>query len=399
MARAQTFLLIIAFFLFGGCASIATHTPVPETSADIVRPMGLDNLRYWGDEAPPDVAYRARESIALMKARPDSAENPLEPIGISLLAISGGGENGAFGAGFLTGWSETGARPQFQAVTGVSTGALIAPFAFLGADYDSTLEAAYTETTPDDIYALPFIPDVLHGQSLARSDPLVSLIETFITPDVLDAIALEHRKGRRLSILTTNLDAGRPVVWDMGAIAELGGPEALRLFRKVVLASAAVPGLLPPVEITVISDDAIYTELHGDGSIIANVFAYQPQVELGTLLKDAGLDLDITLYVILNGKRNVDYEPPRMVWYDLTMRSIYLLLSSSTNSQIAQIYATAERDGLDFRLATIPLDYPHRADELFDQDFMRGLFAFGKQQAEDGYKWADKPLQTGTRKQ
>src|SRR5262249_54645862 len=161
-------------------------------------------------------------------------------------AMSGGGADGAYAAGLLTGWTQTGKRPEFSVVTGVSIGALISPYAFLGSRYDAELKDSITTITPADIFE-----DHATGESFMDSWPLKKTIEKRVTPQLVAEIAAEHRKGRRLLAITTNVDAGRRVIWNMGAIAERGDEKSLKLFRDVLLASASIPGFFPPVFIEV----------------------------------------------------------------------------------------------------------------------------------------------------
>jgi len=314
-----------------------------------------------------------------------------ETVQVDFLAISGGGGNGAFGAGFLNGWSRSGTRPEFEIVTGVSTGAIIAPFAFLGSDYDDELARAYTEIGPDDVYVASILPALFNGAALADAAPLKHLIEAFSDEALLDAIAAEHAKGRRLLILTTNIDAGRPVVWDLGAIASSGNPERLALFRDVILASASLPGVFPPVGIEVVASGQRYTEFHVDGGLTSQVFSYQPQVELGRVLDEAGFDVNATLYVIWNGRRVPYYSPPIPVWYRLIERSVDVQFTHQGMTDIYRLYMLTQRDGLSFRLATIPDGFARQQSEPFEQEFMRALYGAGIGIGEYQENWLDAP--------
>jgi patatin-like phospholipase/acyl hydrolase len=354
----------------------------------------MENIRSWADGTPDDFDPQSKiqSLISLNKSHPDHNSN--NPAQLAILALSGGGDSGAFRAGLLSGRSQMGDRPKFQMVTGVSTGAMIAPFAFLGSEYDDQLEHFYTRTISTCIFDLPFIPNFLKGQSLTHSTPLARQIDANITEEVLSEIAKEHAAGLRLMMVTTNLEAGRAVLWDMGAIAAIGGPEATSLFRKVMLASASIPGLIQPVQIEVAYGLNTYTELHVDGGITANDFAYQSQLEIGNILRCTADDVQLTLYVIRNGRMNSVYDPPPL-WYNLMECSMGLMLTASTNAEFDQIYAITKRDGLAFRLASIPDDYPDRPAVLFDQVSMQGLFAYGENLARQGYEWQrtnEKPL-------
>ncbi len=188
------------------------------------------------------------------------------------LAISGGGANGAFAAGLLVGWSDAGTRPEFTMVSGVSTGALAAPFAFLGPAYDERLRGVFTTYSTSDLVVRRNLLSILTGHSVFDTEPLEKVIARYVDQSMMETIAVEFRKGRRLWIATTNLDAGRPVIWNIGAIANSGAPGALELIHKVMLASASVPGAFPPVIIEVEANGNLYDEMHVDGGIISQIF-------------------------------------------------------------------------------------------------------------------------------
>jgi patatin-like phospholipase/acyl hydrolase len=265
-------------------------------------PAGLPGIRAW------DISYR-----------PDLTEESFQSSDCSFLAISGGGANGAFGAGFLKGWTASGTRPNFRIVTGISTGALIAPLAFLGADYDATLEKAYTTTRTKDILDIRWIFGILPlfwSESYADSEPLLHLIEQQVDEQALAEIAKEHSKGRRLYVGTTDLDAQRFVVWDMGAIASSGRPDALDLFHKVMLASASIPGAFPPVYFNVEVDGKQYDEMHVDGGTIVEVFGYGPTLFEESAHAERLRAEGCSIYVLRNGKLASDPQQVRTLSFD-----------------------------------------------------------------------------------
>src|SRR5688500_17411073 len=222
---------------------------------------------------------------------------------VSFLAISGGGDNGAFGAGLLNGWTAAGTRPEFKAVTGVSTGALIAPFAFLGPKYDHVLEAVYTTTSQRDIFKKRGIIKGLFGDAMADTAPLMRLVGRYADQSLLDAIAAEYAKGRLLLVGTANLDSLEPVIWNMTAIAPSRDPRALELFRKILVASASIPGAFPPVMIDVEAGGVRHQEMHVDGGTMAQVFLYPPSLRIG----DLGAARTRTLYIIRNARLDPDW--------------------------------------------------------------------------------------------
>jgi predicted acylesterase/phospholipase RssA len=304
----------------------------------------------------------------------------------SFLALSGGGANGAFGAGFLCGWTESGTRPNFRIVTGISTGALIAPLAFAGPKYDETLKEAYTTIETEDILdirGLFGIFPALFGESFAETEPLEDSIERQVGDDVLKAVAEEHAKGRRLYVGTTNLDAQRFIVWDMGAIASSGRPDAHKLFRKVMLASASIPGAFPPVYFDVEVDGEQYDEMHADGGVITEVFGYGP-----TLFAE-GADVSglCSIYVIRNGKLASESKQVSRRSLRIIQRSFSTLMKAHSWGDMYRLRSVAERDKVDFNYVSIPDDYVAEGEEMFDPEEMQRLFDMGFDMETSGYEW------------
>src|SRR5262245_46987034 len=186
----------------------------------------------------------------------------------TVLAVSGGGMYGAYAAGFLAGWTDTGTRPEFDVVTGVSTGALIGTCAFLRPEFDATARKFYTGVKATDVYSTKYWVSIPFSPAVASNQPLRNLIDQAVTPDVIAKVAAGHKAGRRLYVGTTHLEPRRLVTWDMGAIASRGTPESAELFRAILLASCSIPGILPPVPIEVISPDGSRRlEWHTDGGV------------------------------------------------------------------------------------------------------------------------------------
>jgi hypothetical protein len=292
------------------------------------------------------------------------------------LALSGGGEDGAFGAGVLAGLSAKGARPEFAVVTGASTGALMAPYVFLGSRYDDALRRIYTETNAGDVFELAATPE-----SLFDTWPLKKTIQKSITTELLAEIATEHRKGRRLFAVTTNLDAGRPVVWNLGAIAARGGETALNLFRDVLLASSSIPGFFPPVHIAVEANGKAFKEMHADGSIRAP-FYVAPD---GILAGRNGARLPAKqLYVLVNNKLNLDFQVTESSVPGVLSRSISIALKMALRSDLARVGATAQRQGIELAISLVPPAFNVEARGAFDPNYMQALFEFGARQAQSG---------------
>jgi hypothetical protein len=291
------------------------------------------------------------------------------------------------------GWSETGTRPTFKLVTGVSTGALIAPFAFLGPDYDRQLEAMYTQIKSKDIYRLrsPFM--MLKRDSLAFTDPLKNLIEIAVDDTLLAAIAAEHRRGRRLFVGTTNLDAQRLVVWNMGAIAASGHPGAAELFRTVLLASASIPVAFPPVYIEVEVDGLPYDEMHVDGGVIAEFFLWGATIDVSETVDalQSKARRHTAIYIVRNSQ--IDPEPtqvPRDL-VPIATRSMNTLLKAVSMGDLFRLWSLCERDGVDFNYIGIPADHPEADASSFDPAEMRRLFELGREIATSDRPWRKRP--------
>ena len=220
-----------------------------------------------------------------------------------ILIVTGGGSYGAYPAGVLVGWTATGTRPEFDVVTGISTGALLGGFAFLGPSEDAELQRCYTTLQNENIYKQNRILPSLLSESLADSAPLAKLIREVATDERIARFAVEHRKGRRFYVGTTDLDARRAIVWDMGAIATRDTPTDRELFRKVLLASATIPGFFPPVRIPITVDGKRHVERHIDGGTTASMFFAPPWVPAAEREKlPAGWLHGSDVYILVAGK-------------------------------------------------------------------------------------------------
>ncbi|HEY1600972.1 MAG TPA: patatin-like phospholipase family protein [Pirellulales bacterium] len=310
------------------------------------------------------------------------------------LALSGGGSYGAFSAGVLNGWTASGQRPQFDIVSGVSTGALIATYAFLGPRYDEALRKFYTTTTTADVYHKRFKPAVLWSDSFVSSTPLQCAIERGVSPQLLCEVAQAHAEGRRLFIGTTNLDTGRLVIWDMGAIASKGDPESLVLYRKIILASASAPGFFPPVNIDVSVNGQSYSEMHVDGGTTAQVFFRSSMLQIDPAEFSGGRRplTGSRVYVVVAGKAFPDPKCIEDRALKIASRSLSALTHAQTRNDLVRIYTLTMLTGMDFRVAAIPQDWPIQEDGMvFDEASMRNLYDRGYQWTVAGRAWADLP--------
>lgn len=385
----QTLLALLFVATLAACGSnVPRLDDAPVNS--YATPVGYKGIRYWGDAELKKLneasAARLEQLRAAHKADPTI---PLERA--YYLAISGGGGDGAFGAGILNGWSKTGTRPKFEIVTGISTGALSAPYAFLGPQYDGKLKEIYTTINDSDIMKKTGPLGAVFGSSLTDNSPLKALVAKYVTPDLIDKIAAEYPKGRRLLIGTTNLDAQRPVVWDVTAIAASGNPDRVQLFRDVLVASAAIPGVFPPQLIKVQADGKLYEELHVDGGTTTQAFLLSAQNSLKEVDKALNFPRKRSLYVIINGSFAPQPEKTETKTLAIAARSISTLIKNQSIGDVYKMYAQSLRDGVDFNLVSIPNDFTAKGKSEFDQVYMGKLYDRGYQMGQAASSWEKEP--------
>jgi predicted acylesterase/phospholipase RssA len=377
-------------FLTAGCATIAPRNVLPQADAAQIELEGFHNIRFWGDASAPEIQAIMMADASKTEGRLSSGVERHPPVS-NLLAISGGAEDGAFGAGLLVGWSDAGTRPVFDLVTGVSSGALIAPFAFLGREHDGQLRDIFTKYERKDIFTYN-VHGLIEGSALADDRPLAKLIEKYVDEAFLQEVAKARLNGRILLIGTTNLDTQRPVLWDMGRIAMSRDRDALGLFRKILLASATLPGVFPPVRIQVRVGGQSYDELHVDGGVTRQVFIAPSIFSFASHdQKPARPATKPRLYVIRNGKIDPEWQSVSENVVSITQRSISTLIKNQGIGDLYRIYSITKRDGIDFNLASIPPDFSETSDEPFDQKYMIALFDRGYNLASHNYSWVKAP--------
>lgn len=306
-----------------------------------------------------------------------------------VLMISGGGGGGAFGVGVLAGWTATNTRPRFDVVTGVSTGALIAPYAFLGPAYDETLVHLFTSGVAEELVAING-PFGVFGSSLLEAGPLKRHVERSITPKVLSQIAGEHRNGRRLFVLTTNLDSQRGVIWNMGAIAASGNPHALKLFRDIIVASASIPGVFPPVMIQATSNGRQFQELHSDGGSTSQILT-PPLLADNALFSEKPVQQKVELYVIVNNALIPEFGVTPNRTMSSLGRAYSTFLKSQAQSELAALYNHARRTGANFNVASIDVQIPYSMLDPLDRNYMHAVYRLGYQQITAGALWKHTP--------
>lgn len=302
-----------------------------------------------------------------------------------ILALSGGGANGAYGAGLLVGWSEAGTRPVFDVVTGVSTGALTAPFAFLGSEWDQELRDAYTSGQTDNLigfrsFAAAFNP------SLFSSKKLEALVDGYCSPELMAAIAREHAKGRRLLVATTNLDTQETVIWDMGRIATRGGDEARELFKQVLVASASIPGVFPPVLLPGQTPEGqMMMEMHVDGGVNIPYLAVPEDLMLWTGPTPSTPEQS-ALYVVVNGQTGRNTGTTRGSLSGILGRTYDSMSKASLRTHLAVTAGFARRNQIELSFTAIP-DNVQASALSFDQESMTALFNLALQRGRDGSAW------------
>src|SRR6476469_6837164 len=376
---------------FGGCATLERLPAVTYAEARQIDILDIPDARFYVSDTNRiyDVATKAYQRIN--RTRPAQTRH--------FLALSGGGDDGAFGAGLLVGWSARGNRPEFDMVTGVSTGALSAPFAYLGRAYDQNLTQLYTETSAADIFnRRPLLIAAVASDSLVDNAPLRTMIEHYVDATMVQKIAEEYAKGRLLFVLTTNLDQSRPVIWNIGAIAASNNPKARDLIIDVLLASTSIPVVFPPVMLDVTVEGQRHQEMHVDGGTIAQAFLYPPSISLRTGAARAGIN-EKTLrterkrvaYVIRNGRFTRPEESVQLRTIAIAKEALSTMTASSGVNDTYRMFLLARRDGVSFNLASISDDFDVPYKGPFNEEYMRSLYDYGYRKARAGYPWQNAP--------
>jgi len=374
-ARWLPLISALAVFALQGCVSLSSRNSPPlgysAMASDLpmsIRTLGADH-RY-SQQSSGDIADRIQ------------ARSPQEPINI--LALSGGGAGGAFGAGAIVGMSQSGKRPEFAVVTGVSAGALIAPYAFLGPAWDHQLMEIYTSGTGDHVLQSRGL-GAFFGSSMYSGTPLKELVDRYATDALIEAIALEASKGRLLLVATTDVNTGEPVVWDLGAIAMHGGSGARTLFRDVLVASASVPGLFPPIILRIPDDGGQRNETHVDGGVTLPFFIVPSPVDM------PGESLDrargAKLYVLIDGQLGEQPRATRLRTTSIMSRSVAAGLNRMMRTTLELTAATAEQRGIALDYSAIPVSYPYHGALDFRAATVRPLFQYAYECASAGRLW------------
>ena len=395
-----------------GCATqpVASAVPVVRTEPSVVPGMPVD-ARFWGDD--PTGAFR--DWLELPEDELASCCAGVMGQSHNYLVISSGGVDGAFGAGLLVGWTAAGTRPEFQLVTGVSAGAMIAPFAFLGPAYDGVLREIYSAYSSKDLVERRGMAEVLEGGAVMDTAPLRRLIDRYLGDEQIAQIAAEGRKGRKLLISTTSLNTGRSMVWDLTKMAASGAPDARQLIGDVILASASIPGVFPPVRFSVGDGGVRHDELHVDGGVTAQLFLAPSGLDWKRIVERLRIQGQPQVYLIRNARSypqwtalrtrlaplldrpfaSLSRDPNGLPEWDAVEPGVSSILARSMESMLrtrgfndaVRLYLSSQSDQLGFNLAHIPGDFTIGSKELYDRNYMQGLFERGFLMAKGGYPW------------
>lgn len=375
-----------------GCAGLRRNA-VPEHLVDSAQIAGYTGIRSWGDQFSE--VFQASLIRSFSEERPGDFLRELDGSRTyHALTLSAGGSDGAFGAGLLCGWSESGSRPPFKLVTGVSTGALIAPFAFVGSSRDHSLREIYTSISQVNVIEERAFWNWFTSDSIGDTKPLAKLLRRYIDADLLSEVAAAHLTGRRLYVGTTNLDAQRLVIWDLGAIATSGQPDALQLFRDVLMASAAIPVVFPPIYFEVEAGGQRYDEMHVDGAVRQQLIAPFAVLDGVGAAQEAGLSqaqVHAVLYVVRNGPIHRRWQTIAPRTTAIAQRALATMTNTMAVQEIYWAFTVAKQRGVEFRLSAIPESFRPSSGAEFDRVEMNRLFELGYQMGLTGSAWEHTP--------
>ena len=365
---------------------LASCTTVPRTDFGVdqqaeAQPVGFSDVRFDADNLDQSRAL----GDEIRSKLPNIATN-----GLQMLVLSGGGSEGAYGAGVLQGWSRSGKRPKFAIVTGVSAGALIAPFAFLGPEWDDRLQAAFTDGRTAKLLRRRRALDALFSGGIYEAEPLRRLVESYVDDQLIADIAKENATGRRLLVATTDLDTQRSVVWDMGAIASHGGAAARALFTDVLVASASVPGVFPPVLIAVQDNQGRhFEEMHVDGGTTETFFGI-PESMLLTKTRRAE-NKNFHLYVLLNTNDKPSFSVTKTDTIAVAARAFDTMTKASTRTLVSVTEAFCLRNNLSCLFAEVPSSAAKNDFLDFSTSNAIQLFQLGQADGLTGSGWRASP--------
>ncbi|WP_037381507.1 patatin-like phospholipase family protein [Sinorhizobium americanum] len=373
-------ILLLAFL--AGCMA-PDRIPYGPKAASAASVEGFGDIRIYADSSGS--LPQGRAWLPILKHKE-----------INYLVLSGGGAGGAFSVGALKAWSDKGQRPEFDMVSGVSTGALIAPYAFLGPAYDKALVDLYTSGVAQELVDVRFLPRGLLGASLLNQEPLRKMVERYLTHDTLARIAAEHRKGRRLLVLTSNLDSQRAVIWNMGAIADSNRPDALQLFQDIIIASASIPGLYPAVLIKAQAGGRMFEEMHSDGGAASQILTI-PEGWIANAEEDEWpKGPKFNMYILVNNALMPEFAMTTNNTLIVMARANSFLIKAQTRSALLATYAYAQKTGIRFRMASINAQVSYDMTDPFNTNYMRAVYNLGYARMASDSLWKDRPAFTDT---
>lgn len=395
MLRLRPTAIALAGSLFvAGCALPSRYPALDVAQSRETHVLDIPNARFMPPD-PAQVSALSGEFVAAAmryKATRQSAGLTAPIPSAAYLAISGGGDDGAYGAGLLEGWTARGDRPEFRAVTGVSTGALSAPFAFLGPEYDPQLKAVYTESSAKRIFKPRNAGAAIFSDAMGDNTPLQELVARYIDDRFVQRIAEEYRKGRLLLIMSTNLDAGVPCIWNIGAIAASGKPGARELIIKILIASSSIPAAFPPAMFDFEVDGKHLQEMHVDGGVIAQTFLYPPSLDVADFERKTGTaGLKRDAYIIRNGRIGMAQANVPRRTIKIAGRAVSTMITVDGINDMFRLYALTQRDGVGYHVAYITDDFTAPYKGPFDPGYMKQIFQFGFEQGRRGDEWKSEP--------
>ncbi|MCB1460810.1 MAG: patatin-like phospholipase family protein [Nitratireductor sp.] len=373
-------LLLGAVMMLGACVTASERNPYTIDELVSTTVNNSNDLRFF-PQRNPDLMNALGWNPATGGTLPPAPDGRFD-----ILALSSGGPDGAYGAGAIRGLREAGSLPEYELVTGVSTGALIAPFIFAGSQYSGFPERFYTSDLMKKALGQPNYAAALGGPALYSDRGIKPLLAREITPQLLAAIAREHARGRRLLVATANLDANTLTMWNMGAIATPGTPQALDLFRTVINAAIAIPGALPPVPIISGFSGRQFTELHGDAGVVSYFYG-GPELVPAPWREKGKARLD----VILHNQIEPSAKPVEARTLKLAGSSVSNLTRTSMRLLLDDTVRRAQAAGVAMRYTYLPSEWRTISSLEFDLDYMRNTFRLGQERAAGGTLWQSGP--------
>ncbi|QYJ89751.1 patatin-like phospholipase family protein [Shewanella halotolerans] len=378
--------VFLAIFL-AACSS--THTLETRVTKENYRAVTLaadiqqqtdEPFRVWADETS-DFLYDAKDGSTPLKVKGDR---------LNILALSGGGANGAFGAGIINGLYDSQQLQEYTIITGISAGSLIAPFVFVGGDEIPRLKEVMLGINDKMILGKHNLLNTLIKDAFTNGEQMFEFIEQVYTPEMIEQIALQHKAGRRLFIGTTHFDSEELVVWNLGRIAESHLPNKVHLIHQILAASSSIPGVFPPQFIAVDHDNQRLEELHVDGGLTVQMFFEVVNIDYHKVNQALGLSSAPQVHVIRNGMLKVPYSATEDKGVQLLRRSIASMTIQQAKGDLYRMLYFSEMTGLDLRFAYVDdeFDAPKATKDMFDLEYMKALYQYGYDKVNSDELWS-----------